>query len=115
MLLPIIFFLIGLILALALGVLALWFLSPDVKWLISTNPEQTAFMRIRDREFKYQTGQKKQIWVELFSNATCISGHFLMVISKLKLLSRLSFKIMHSNPRRSNQCLICPTSLGIEV
>lgn len=65
MLLQLLLFLIAILLVLTVGVSVLWFLTPDVRCLSKINPEETAFMRIRNREFKNESNQKKQKWLEL--------------------------------------------------
>jgi monofunctional glycosyltransferase len=39
--------------------------TPDVARLASENPEESAFMRFRDRQFNYSPGQKRMNWTEL--------------------------------------------------
>lgn len=38
---------------------------PDVARLASENPEESAFMRFRDRQFNYSSGQRRLTWTEL--------------------------------------------------
>lgn len=43
----------------------LWLTTPDVRYLITKNPEDTAFMRFRERQYHYSPNQRKHRWVEL--------------------------------------------------
>ncbi|MCL4244784.1 MAG: monofunctional biosynthetic peptidoglycan transglycosylase [Candidatus Dadabacteria bacterium] len=54
-------FLAAALLITAIGIIASWRRTPDVSWLITTNPEETEFMRFR----KERGGKIRQTWVEL--------------------------------------------------
>ncbi|MEZ4548800.1 MAG: biosynthetic peptidoglycan transglycosylase [Thermodesulfobacteriota bacterium] len=45
----------------AVGIIASWRRTPDVSWLLTSNPEETAFMKFR----KERGGEIRKTWVEL--------------------------------------------------
>ena len=45
----------------AVGIIASWRRTPDVSWLLASNPEETAFMKFR----KERGGEIRKTWVEL--------------------------------------------------
>jgi len=61
----IVLFLLLVFLILAVGFTILLIQTPDVTHLVTENPEESAFMRYRDRQFHYDPGQKRRKWTEL--------------------------------------------------
>lgn len=54
-------FFVAALLITAIGIIVSWHRTPDVSWLLSTNPEETAFMKFR----KERGGKIRRTWVEL--------------------------------------------------
>ena len=52
---------IAALLVTAVGIIASWRRTPDVSWLLTSNPEETAFMKFR----KERGGEIRKTWVEL--------------------------------------------------
>ncbi len=61
----IVLFFLSVFLILAVGFTILLIQTPDVTRLVNENPEESAFMRYRDRQFHYDPGQKRRKWTEL--------------------------------------------------
>lgn len=61
----IVLFFLLVFLILAVGFTILLIQTPDVTRLVNENPEESAFMRYRDRQFHYDLGQKRRKWTEL--------------------------------------------------
>ncbi len=61
----IVLFLIFVFLILPVSLILLFITTPGVGILATENPEESAFMRYRDRQFHYDPSQKRRTWVEL--------------------------------------------------
>lgn len=63
---------------------------PDVSRLASENPEESAFMRFRDRQFNYSPGQKRLTWTDL-SRISPYLIHSLIVAEDRNFLTHRGF------------------------